>query len=36
MTSATLARPAPLSRGLRFELVNLVSQWRIRLVVLAC
>ena len=36
MTTATLARPAPLSRGLRFELVKLVSQWRIRLVVLAC
>ncbi|MCU7726471.1 ABC transporter permease [Actinoplanes sp. KI2] len=36
MTAATLARPAPLYRGLRFELVKLVSQWRIRLVVLAC
>ena len=36
MTTATLARPAPLSRGLRFELVKLVSQWRIRLLVLAC
>ncbi|WP_030435818.1 ABC transporter permease [Actinoplanes subtropicus] len=36
MTAATLARPTPLSRGLRFELVKLVSQWRIRLVVLAC
>ncbi|MFF5288831.1 ABC transporter permease [Paractinoplanes globisporus] len=36
MTATVLARPAPLSRGLRFELVKLVSQWRIRLVVLAC
>jgi ABC-2 type transport system permease protein len=36
MTAANLARPAPLYRGLRFELVKLVSQWRIRLVVLAC
>jgi ABC-2 type transport system permease protein len=36
MTAAAPARPAPLSRGLRFELVKLVSQWRIRLVVLAC
>ncbi|GAA2498453.1 ABC transporter permease [Streptomyces longisporus] len=30
------ARRAPVSRGYRFELVKLVSQWRIRLLVLAC
>jgi ABC-2 type transport system permease protein len=30
------ARPAPLLRGYRFELVKLLSQWRIRLVLLAC
>ncbi|BCJ35351.1 ABC transporter permease [Actinocatenispora thailandica] len=30
------ARPAPLLRGFRFELVKLLSQWRIRLLVLAC
>ncbi|WP_329454004.1 ABC transporter permease [Streptomyces sp. NBC_01497] len=29
-------RPASVARGYRFELVKLVSQWRIRLVVLAC
>ncbi|MFF5015351.1 ABC transporter permease [Streptomyces sp. NPDC001165] len=29
-------RPVPVSRGYRFELVKLVSQWRIRLLVLAC
>ncbi|MFJ4205759.1 ABC transporter permease [Streptomyces sviceus] len=28
--------PAPVSRSYRFELVKLVSQWRIRLLVLAC
>ncbi|MEU1465572.1 ABC transporter permease [Streptomyces sp. NPDC005727] len=28
--------PVPLSRGYRFELVKLVSQWRTRLLVLAC
>src|SRR5438270_13183054 len=34
----SVARPrrAPVSRGYRFELVKLVSQWRIRLLVLAC
>jgi len=37
----TVARPAParpvsVPRGYRFELVKLVSQWRIRLLVLAC
>ncbi|MFD8685946.1 ABC transporter permease [Streptomyces sp. NPDC059651] len=30
------ARPVSLARGYRFELVKLVSQWRIRLVTLAC
>ncbi|NUR05816.1 MAG: ABC transporter permease [Nocardioidaceae bacterium] len=30
------ARPAPLGRGYRFELVKLLSQWRVRLLVLAC
>jgi ABC-2 type transport system permease protein len=30
------ARPAPLRRGYRFELVKLLAQWRIRLVLLAC
>ncbi|WP_225823969.1 ABC transporter permease [Streptomyces naphthomycinicus] len=29
-------RPVPVARGYRFELVKLVSQWRIRLLVLAC
>ncbi|SNS68148.1 ABC transporter permease [Actinacidiphila glaucinigra] len=29
-------RRVPVSRGYRFELVKLVSQWRIRLLVLAC
>jgi ABC-2 type transport system permease protein len=29
-------RPVPLLRGYRFELVKLVSQWRTRLLVLAC
>ncbi len=29
-------RPAPLARGYRFELLKLVSQWRVRLLVLAC
>jgi ABC-2 type transport system permease protein len=37
MTDATtLARPVPVSRGYRFELVKLFSTWRIRLLVLAC
>ncbi|MER5444496.1 ABC transporter permease [Streptomyces sp. NPDC002766] len=30
------ARPVSVPRGYRFELVKLVSQWRIRLLVLAC
>ncbi|MGW3122931.1 ABC transporter permease [Streptomyces sp. NPDC001107] len=30
------ARRVPVSRGYRFELVKLVSQWRIRLLALAC
>ncbi len=33
---AAVARRAPLTRGYRFEVVKLVSQWRIRLLVLAC
>ena len=33
---AAVARPASVARGYRFELVKLVSQWRIRLLVLAC
>ncbi|NMO49996.1 ABC transporter permease subunit [Actinoplanes sp. TBRC 11911] len=34
MTAAV--RPVSVPRGYRFELVKLVSQWRIRLIVLAC
>jgi ABC-2 type transport system permease protein len=34
--AADEARPAPLPRGYRFELVKLLSQWRIRLVLAAC
>jgi len=30
------ARPAPVLRGYRFEVVKLLAQWRIRLVLLAC
>ncbi len=30
------ARPAPVRRSYRFELVKLLAQWRIRLVLLAC
>lgn len=33
---AAVARRVPVSRGYRFELVKLVSQWRIRVLVLAC
>lgn len=33
---AVRARPVSVSRGYRFELVKLLSQWRIRLLVLAC
>ncbi|MET9020070.1 ABC transporter permease [Actinopolymorpha sp. NPDC004070] len=32
----TGARPAPLLRGYRFELTKLLSQWRIRVLLLAC
>ncbi|MEV5532250.1 ABC transporter permease [Streptomyces prunicolor] len=35
-TGPVVARRVPVSRAYRFELVKLVSQWRIRLVVLAC
>jgi len=31
-----VARPAPVGRSYRFELVKLLAQWRIRLVILAC
>lgn len=31
-----VAKPAAMSRGYRFELVKLISQWRIRLLVAAC
>jgi ABC-2 type transport system permease protein len=34
--SGVAARPAPLLRGYRFELVKLLSQWRIRLLLAAC
>jgi ABC-2 type transport system permease protein len=30
------ARPAPMTHGYRFELIKLISQWRIRLLLLAC
>ncbi|MFE9689652.1 ABC transporter permease [Micromonospora sp. NPDC005806] len=33
---AVSARRVPVARGYRFELVKLISQWRIRLLVLAC
>ncbi|MEU4522213.1 ABC transporter permease [Amycolatopsis sp. NPDC024027] len=36
MTATVAARPVPLSRAYRFELVKLFSTWRIRLLVLAC
>jgi ABC-2 type transport system permease protein len=32
----TATRPAPIKHGYRFELVKLVSQWRIRLALLGC
>ncbi|MGZ4185997.1 MAG: ABC transporter permease [Solirubrobacteraceae bacterium] len=35
LTSAS-ARPAPVRRGYRFELIKLLAQWPIRLAVLAC
>jgi ABC-2 type transport system permease protein len=35
-TPAVSARPAPVLRGYRFELVKLFSAWRVRLLVLAC
>ncbi|MFI6547085.1 ABC transporter permease [Streptomyces prunicolor] len=35
-TGPVVARRVPVPRAYRFELVKLVSQWRIRLVVLAC
>ncbi|WP_103340005.1 ABC transporter permease [Amycolatopsis sp. CA-126428] len=36
MTTTVAARPVPLSRAYRFELVKLFATWRIRLLVLAC
>ncbi|QIZ37577.1 ABC transporter permease [Saccharopolyspora sp. ASAGF58] len=33
---ASAARPVSVARGYRFELVKLLSQWRVRLLVLAC
>ena len=40
MSSLTLtmaaARPAPLLRGYRFELAKLLSQWRVRILILLC
>jgi ABC-2 type transport system permease protein len=33
---AAFTRPVSVARGYRFELVKLISQWRIRLLVLAC
>jgi ABC-2 type transport system permease protein len=34
--SGVAVRPAPVTRAFRFELVKLLSQWRIRLLVAAC
>jgi ABC-2 type transport system permease protein len=34
--NAAAARPVSVARGYRFELVKLLSQWRIRLLVLSC
>ncbi|SDO69124.1 ABC transporter permease [Actinacidiphila guanduensis] len=36
VTPAAATRPVSVARGYRFEVVKLVSQWRIRLLVLAC
>ncbi|WP_329051358.1 ABC transporter permease [Amycolatopsis sp. NBC_01488] len=36
MTVVAEARPVPVARGYRFELVKLFAAWRIRLLVLAC
>jgi ABC-2 type transport system permease protein len=33
---AAVARPVSVARGYRFELLKLVSQWRIRVLILAC
>lgn len=35
-TTTRSARPAPLSRCCQFELVKLLSQWRVRVLVAAC
>jgi ABC-2 type transport system permease protein len=34
--AAPAARPTSVARGYRFELVKLLSQWRVRLLVGAC
>ncbi len=34
--TAVLDRPVPVSRSYRFELVKMVSQWRIRILVIVC
>ncbi|WP_410631281.1 ABC transporter permease [Amycolatopsis sp. cmx-4-83] len=36
VAEAPVERPVPVLRGYRFELVKLVSAWRVRLLVLAC
>jgi ABC-2 type transport system permease protein len=36
ITPTAEVRPAPVLRGYRFELVKLLSQWRIRVLLLAC
>ncbi|WP_026423260.1 ABC transporter permease [Actinokineospora inagensis] len=35
-SDTTAARPVPLSRGYRFELVKLLSQWAVRVLLVAC
>jgi ABC-2 type transport system permease protein len=35
-TLTETARPVPVGRGYRFELVKLIAAWRIRLLVVAC
>ncbi|HVX45984.1 MAG TPA: ABC transporter permease [Mycobacteriales bacterium] len=36
VAEAPIVRRVPVARGYRFELVKLLSQWRIRIVILAC
>jgi ABC-2 type transport system permease protein len=33
---AAVARPVPVARAYRFELIKLLSQWRVRLLIVAC